>query len=425
MAEQSQQLALQIFDELKLTGRSITESPVDISFAKNNLLIDLSELGLIARRSLNAALYIASTMHPDEKGTYLVELDYFKWLINFDKSNNLSHLKKSLRDAQKSAMQVQVIGETSDKDSWASVPLLGAAGIANGKVAFKVPDDVIKHVKNPESYTMLSLRISSALTSQYALTLYEKLNSMLFRGGTEWMTVENAREYAGASGVKTLEKYGDFKRYVLTPSIEQINELTDISVTLETKCTEGTRRITHIKFKVTRNENGALNLYRGVRFDLKEVYDILVTEFGLNQDNLNDIMANRKTYTDARILDAVHFTRDRMQKTTVKYPALYLLEAIKKGHKLSEAELKSKPKARTKDFDQPKAAPRKNPTAADKAAAEYLEGLDAQALADLLSLVAQEHSGNSMMTKDIKSKGLSSKRVEVAVRQYIISHGLV
>lgn len=248
---------------------------------------------------------------------------------------------------------------------------------------------------------------------------------MLYRGGTEWMTVEQAREYAGAAGVKTLEKFGDFKRYVLTPSIEQINELTDIAIELETKCTEKTRRITHLKFKVTKNENGALNLIRGVRIDLKEVYDILVTEFGLNQGNLNDIMANRKVFTDVRILNAVHFTRDRMQKTTVKYPALYLLEAIKNGHKLSEAELTSKPKARSKEFDQAKASTKNPPSPTDKAAAEYIETLDSQSLADLLALVAQEHSGNTLMTNDIKKKGVSSKRVEVAVRQYVISNGLI
>lgn len=417
-----QQLAFQIFNDIGISGGKITDSPVEISFGKSNQMIDLTDLSLVARKSLNAALYIASKFDPVDHNKFVVPMDFFKWLINYDKSNNISHLKKSMIDAQKSSIQVQIVGQDENNDEWASVPLLGTTVIGKGQVMFKIPEEVLPHIKNPKSFTMLSIRISSALTTQYALNMYEKLSATLFRKGTDWMAVDEVREYFGAKGVKTLENYADFKRYVLIPSINQINDVTDISVIMETRASSGTKRITHLKFNVSENPNGSMSLITGIQADLKELYDILTREFGLSTENLNEIMLNRSVYTDSRIKNAIHFTRDRIKKKTdIKFPGLYLMKAIKDGYKLSEAELAGLSKEEQATV---KTAKKKGPSPQELAAEAYVKSLTSEELQFLLSKVAEESADNTLLVNEIHKKGLSSKLVQVTVNQHVIKHSL-
>lgn len=425
-----QQLALDIFNEFKNEGKSITESNVEIGYAKHNFFIDVNDLGLIARRALNACHYIASKEEPDEKGVYRVDDDYFRFLIKYE-SNNLSHLKKSLRDAQKSAAEINVIelGSDDSKDQWASFPLLGSAAISGGKVMFTIPSDIIKHIKDPSSYTYLSLRITASFTSTYASNIYEKLLSTLFRGGTDWIEIDEFRAMAGAKNVKTLQDFRNFKRYVITVAVEQINTLTNIFVSYETKSTSGTKRITHIKFKVTHNPNGQLNLQSGYKDQLKELYLILTAEFGLTQQNLDEIMSDRDKYSDDKIMEAIEFSRARLKgKNDIKYPGLYLLKALRDNLKLSSIEADRITKAKTEKAKEKPPAPRKKD--ADKVALKektkiFLENLDEKTLEEYLEKFTIENEKNPQVLSLIKSRGLSSRIVEENFYSYLQSNNFV
>lgn len=416
----SQQMVLQIFENFKLDGRTIEESPSEIRYRKHNLFIDVSDLGLVARKALNACHYVAASSPIDPTGSYTVDLNFFRWLINYDKSNNLAHLKKALREAQKSAVQVNIIdAKDPTKDSWASVPMLGATGISGGKVIFRIPEEIRPHLLEPGSYTYLSLRITAAFTSSYALTLYEKLASQLYRGGTDWFEIEAFREWISAGNIKTLSEFKNLKRYVLTPALAQINELSDIRVDYVTKATSGTKRITHLKFTVRDNPDGRLNLRSGYKDAIHELYNILTGEFGLSEELLDEIMADRETYTDERIRAAVDFTRARVanSKKDVTYPGLYLMNALRKNLRLSEVE----------DAQRKMKSGKKQPSPAEKKEADkdmenvtlrnrakiHLATLAGEEVGDLLATFEAENISNKQLVKAIKDKGMGSKMVEV------------
>jgi hypothetical protein len=73
--------------------------------------------------------------------------------------------------------------------------------------------------------------------------------------------------------------------------------------------------------------------------EAQAIYRTLKQEFGLSSDQFNQIAANRGTYTDDRIQQAIERTRFslRLGKVT-KSPAGFFMKALKEGWVVSDAE---------------------------------------------------------------------------------------
>jgi len=332
-----EQLGFDIFNAVREEmgpNTAITESTREVGYRKTNVLIDVSPISHLARRAINA-LWLNVSQNPD-LAHYDIDLGYFKWLAKFETSNNLTHLKKALRECQGSSVQVSVENEGGDPQ-WVSVPLLGSVAIAGGRVVFKVDELIRQQLKDPRRYTYLSLRMSAAL-SQYAYILYERLGSLRFMGTTEWIPVEDVKKWVQADQLKSLTEYKEFKRQVLDKSIGQINELTDLYVAYETKTAPGSRRVAALRFKLRDNADGKLVLDFSQPHELKDLYETLVRGFGLSKKQINEIIGNREVNTDERIRAAIELVRYRIKVGQVKSPGAYLMRAIKEGWSLSDME---------------------------------------------------------------------------------------
>lgn len=221
-----------------------------------------------------------------------------------------------------------------------SVPLLGPVGIAGGRIVFEVHPTLQAHLKDPRSFTYLSLRITASFSSLYARILYDRLSAIAYRGGTDWMDISVVREWVGAQDSKTLTEFKYLKRDVLEPAVKQINELSDISVRYETRSGQGTKRIAKIRFVVARKPEGAT---RGVAMlpsvESQKLYVVLREEFGLGQAQFDEIMEHRDQWSDDWVWHAVEFTRHRLKQGKVtKSPAGFLMMAIRENLRLSTAE---------------------------------------------------------------------------------------
>ena len=332
----SQQLALEIFSDLDLITTPITNVQKDIGYNKSNLLIDVSDLSLVARRVLNGCYFLAA--ESPQQDYYDLPVEFFKWLINYD-SRNHAHLKKAIREAQKASVVINIIdSDNPKKDKWASVPMLGSTAISNGRVVFKIPEELRHQLHSPLGFTYLSLRITAAFNSQYTIIFYEKLSALKNQGESEWLELDKFKEWIGVSNVKSYEEYKALRRNVIDPSIAQINDISDIFVVPEVKRTA--RKISHIRFLVKGNPNGKFVLRMDYRKSIHELYDTLVKEFALSEENLATIVENRVEWTNERIQMAIEFTRFRMKQTPgkIKYPGIYLMNAIEKGFSLGDAE---------------------------------------------------------------------------------------
>lgn len=333
-----EQLAFDVFDTLRRedgAGADITRSSREIGYRKGTVLLSVTALGLLQRRVVNAAWLLAA-QNPSHE-SFDVDLSYFRWLARYDSSNNYTHLRKVLNDCQKATVQVTVNEGAKEDAKWVSVQLLGRVAIAGGRISFKVDELIRRQLENPKSFTFLSVRIGAAL-SQYSYALYERLGALAYQGTTDWYEVEEIRAWVNAEASPSLAEYKQFKRYVIDKAIEQINELTDLFVTYEVRTGQGTRRVTHIRFKIRNNPNGTLVLDMSRPHELKELHDTLVNDFALSQEEIQELVDNRDQYTDERIHAAIEFTRFRAKAGKVKQPGRYLMTAIRDQLRLGNVE---------------------------------------------------------------------------------------
>lgn len=332
-----EQMAFDIFEKVRLEkapGTSITQASSEIGYRKTNILLDVTSLGLVPRRAINAIWFLAAQSPHQE--AFDADLQYFKWLAKYETSNNHQHLRKVLRECQKAAVQV-LVEMPGAEPQWAAVPLVGTVAIAGGRVAFKVDELIRRQLDDPKSYTFLSIRIAAAL-SQYAYVLYERLGALAFKGTTDWIPLAEVRRWVNADAVASLTEYKNFKRLVLDKSIAQINEITDLRVDYETRTIPGTRRIDALRFRLSDNPNGKLVLDMSRAHELKDLYETLVNGFGLGPQHIQEILDGRSEFTDERIRAAIELTRYRTKQGKVKNPGLYLMKAIRDGLRLGDEE---------------------------------------------------------------------------------------
>lgn len=336
-----QQLVFEVFKDLSSNDKGIDESPTEIGFKKANALFDVGEMGVLARRLLDVAYFFASdaieraakTGQP-VSDTFDTHLDYFKWLMKYE-SNNHMHLKKCIREAQRSAIEVV---SPDQPDQYISVPLLGTAGIANGRFVFQLPKALRHLLSGPQNRSFLSIRITAAFTTAYAHALYGFLLLNRDKEQTDWILLDELRDIMSATA-KSLQTFKDFKRYALENAIQQINAFSDIFVTYETRTGNGTRKITHVRFAIAPNEAGFRRLLQSVGSARQEIFNILVDEFGLAQSELDEIVKAGDAWSDDRLLAAIEFTRHRCKGGTIKYPGAFLMKAIREGLKVGTMEL--------------------------------------------------------------------------------------
>jgi len=342
-----QELALDIFRTIG-KAKKVYESPREIGFNKANTFIDATDVSLVGRRVINATLFLAAK-EPDAQ-KWEVDLDHFKWLIAYNSKND-GPLQRGFREAQKSAVLASIIELDANgkplKEKWAAVPLLGTVLMNGNNLTFHISDEIRRQLRDPRSFTFLSLRISTALSSIYSIVMYEKLSREKFRGRTEMIPLDEFKQWFGTNNKAYLSEYKNLRRIVIAPAIDDINKLSDIRVTMEPRSQGGGKRVTHLIFRVQENPDGKYALSNLVKFS-KEQQDLLETiqkEFGISRNFMSEITSRRDEWTVDYIKAAITLTRYRMQRNTAKggeisSPGGYFMQALRGGWALSDQELK-------------------------------------------------------------------------------------
>jgi hypothetical protein len=330
----SRQLALALFDDANAEGLPVETARSDIGFARKNILIRIVDLGVAARRLIDAAYFIVA-QEEQFHDLYDVELDYFKWLMRYSSRNN-THLEQVITEAQKALIQATTTPDDDGEKPFGSVQLIGRISYQGGRFQFRVPPDLIGIIRGPGKSHWLSLRITSLFTLSYARVMYDHLLPYADEGVTDWLVLDELRGWQGEMGANALIfKY--FKRDWLEPAVKQINEVSDINLSYETRNEPGSRKIGRLRFRITRKDMADRLIH--THEEAHAIYRTLKQEFGLSSDQFNQISANRGTYSDDRIHQAIERTRFslRLGKVT-KSPAGFFMKALKEGWIVSDAE---------------------------------------------------------------------------------------
>lgn len=327
------QLALSLFNELEQHGATAENLPSQIGFHKNNLFINIVDLSLSARRAIDV-LYFITAQDPEYKATYRVDLDVFKWLMGYS-SNNRKHLQSVLREGQKAAVQIESASPTGKDEPWASIPMLGPVGIAGGKVYFEINHRLQVEIKSPAASHFLSLRY--IFKSIHAKILFDRLQLHVAKGMTAWIPLEELRAWWGFAA----DEYAEFKKMrqrVIEKAVTQINEVTHLNVSYDTKNVPGSKRVGSIRFYIKKTDE--FDAPQASMIALKAQYEVLRNEFGLNGAQLDEIVSHRDEWDDRRIERAIQYTRYHLKQGKIKRNvAGYLMKAIREEYVLGSAQI--------------------------------------------------------------------------------------
>ena len=334
------QMALALFEDMFDLGLPITEANREIGYQRNNFFTQVVNMGLPARRFLDAAYFIVA-QEQEARDQYDVELNYFKWLMRYD-SRNLKHLRTIAEEAQDAKIQVTdtpIDRDPNENDLWVSVQLMGMVGFHRGRIRFDVHPRLVPQIRDPKKSHWLSLRISTAFTRSLARAIYDQVLPSVPNGRTEWIPLEDMRNWPGRMGANAaIFKY--FKRDWLEPAVREINEVSDIELSYETRTESSTsKKIDRIRFLLKRKDTADAAL--ASLADASHLYKILKEEFNLSTKQFSEISENREVWTDAHIQQAVEYTRFKLNRGQIKRsPAGYLMRALRDNWKMSEAEKK-------------------------------------------------------------------------------------
>lgn len=218
---------------------------------KSNALVrDVrQELGLPELRGLN---FIISLIKPNtEILEYTFPIKYYLQVCDLAKSGNMY---KAVRESiGKLGEKVWVTRD--DKDILLAFLSNAILDKTNGTITVYIDKMIAPYLFNlRKQYTQYELMNILKMKSQYSIRLYELCKS--YQNVKSFVVdPEELKWILYCDGKKTYEKFGMFRNRILDPSIEEINELTDILVSMELVHEGRGGRVKEIKFHIKDNPN--------------------------------------------------------------------------------------------------------------------------------------------------------------------------
>ena len=218
-------------------------------------------------------LYAISKIKPEDS----VFQDYSFELSDFFK---VCGLQKESYSELKAILQ-----GLADRSWWATIDDKGTESLVrwfstlrtnkrSGKVTIKFHEDMMPFLleltKGGQFYTHYELKYVLAMKSQYSIRLYELLKSYQ-RNNYEWFfDIDALKKQLNCENYKDFK---DFRKRVLEPAVEEINEYSDITIAWE-PVTEG-RKVVRISFyMIAKKKDALLDAERAIQDELDGQMDI-------------------------------------------------------------------------------------------------------------------------------------------------------
>lgn len=203
-------------------------------------------LTLVQRKLANVLLYSA---YDDllSKRTHTIPVFIMCGMLGWEASNNIELLKESLLALQQTTIQFNL--REDGHEVWESMTMLSYAHIKNGVCTWRYDEALAEKLYDPAMFAMINLKVQRQLDTAYALNLYENLYRFrnTNQGSTGEWSLEFFREIIGATA-DYYNEYSELNRKIIKPSLEKINQDTDIEATVET--VKKSRQVVGLKFFV-------------------------------------------------------------------------------------------------------------------------------------------------------------------------------
>lgn len=251
-------------------------------------------------RAFVAIVAALANMQENDQSHYVVKLTY-KTLANIigigietGYTNKVRAVLNSLRKRE-----ISIQERTSQKEEysqWLDANLISSIKApGDGTVEIKIDSVLIPYFINLVSaYTTLDVKYLISFNSQYSFRIYQIIQQFK-NTGFRRISIETLRDV-----LQIGDKYprtNDFKRFVIDPAINDINEKTPLNITYKFNGGVGKKQADHISFYFGTKDDIDINVETNKNFDLKNTIlklgvDSVVTEKIFNEFDYERILNN-------------------------------------------------------------------------------------------------------------------------------------
>jgi len=303
-----------------------------------------NNIGLLQRKMFNVLLFKAYSKLMEDDFHY-ISLAELSRMLDYN-SKDSAKLKKAFKSLQSTSVEWNIIEEDDNESAgevWCSSTLLASSVIDSkrGFCRYEYSKTLAELLFQPDVYARIDLRIQNKFKSSYGLALYE--NCVRFRSikTTGWIAIDTFKKLMGVSEDK-YTKFSDFNRRVLVAAIDEINEISDIFVELQTK--RVAQQVVSLRFTISiKRKMLPLGISNKTEIELQdkfpsEIADVLKDKFFASKQEI----ANLSSQYDAQFLKEkiqVVLESDSYKKGQVRVPLALLKSALKNDYALPKTKL--------------------------------------------------------------------------------------
>ena len=380
-------------------------------------------VGLLARKTWNVLLLNAY----DE----LLTTDFHKIKISDlcevigCNTRNFEKIEEVLSNLASTKVKWDIGGGCTVKGAWIKnmgiSTMLASAIIENGVISYEFSKRLARLLYNPEMYQRINILQQKLFKSSSSLALWENCIRFAGVGKTGLAEVGEWRELLGATA-KTYDQYKDFNKFVIAPSVKEINAVSNIQIELITKRTG--RSITHIGFDVTQKKQTQLaipEILSEIKSS-KEYEELLV--YGINEIQA---MSWIQEYGCPYIREKIDYVNENVKNGKVKASVSGLLVSAIKGDYKNGKQIINEQKKKQSEEQKKADSDKKRETLREKLSNEFgkmermnfITSLSEEDKIALEGEIMENSEMNKVALSSFKKNGLQSPFVSSYISQKI------
>ncbi len=178
-------------------------------------------------------LYVISKIKPNEKelNTITISIAEFCRVVGQEPTagDNYKRVKNAITKLKRRSLWLY--DKETNRDITVDYIQKAIISRGSGIVEIRLDEDLRPYLLNlSRNFTLFSLRNVLAMKSRYSISLYQILKSQYFKGPEYTVSIADLKANLDAA---SYTDFKDFKKRVLIPALTEINEYSDLKVSVE------------------------------------------------------------------------------------------------------------------------------------------------------------------------------------------------
>jgi plasmid replication initiation protein len=196
-------------------------------------------LSLMERKISNVLLNQAQPFM-ERKDEHTIPIKEICKALNIPDNKNYEMIKSALRALNKTQVEWNILNKDK-KNKWGVTSILASVEIEAGMCTYSYSAAMKKVFSNPNIYARLNMAIQASFNSKYSIALWEYIMEFLSSNTSNkssdviinQLSVEDIRKLLGVDNSKYYQEFSNFNREILKKSVNEINQISDLDVSLE------------------------------------------------------------------------------------------------------------------------------------------------------------------------------------------------